>query len=318
MEVYSDSDWAKHRSTRKSVSSGHICLFGNLLYSSWRTQKTIALSSAEAEIYAGVSASCDGKLMQACIQFLMDDGIKVEFTLNLDNSSAKAFFFRPGVGRIRHISVRILWLQREVKLGLVAPGPSTVSTRDNTADLGAKRLNRDRMRYLMNLCKVYDLSHSAYVGQETVDKVHQTEAMSEGIKLLRNNGLKTGAAKSIMRVLLLGALGLPCEAMPSASTGDSGYGSFAAFAIYVTVICLVAGISFFLGTQFDVMKDEYRRIMVNRNLRKVLKLLKRVKSAITGIQEAEESEALAESDEEEVPEETESEVEARYKNSGVL
>ena len=61
----------------------------------------------------------------------------------------------------------------------------------------------------------------------------------------------------------------------------------------MTVICLVAGISFFLGTQFDVMKDECRRIMVNRNLRKVLKLLKRVKSAITGIQEAEESEALA-------------------------
>jgi hypothetical protein len=108
--------------------------------------------------------------MQACIQFLLGDGIKVEFTLNLDNSAAKAFFFRSGVGRIRHISVRILWMQREVKLGLIAP--STVSTRDNTADLGTKRLNRDRMRYLMNLCKVYDLSQSTYVGQETVDKVH--------------------------------------------------------------------------------------------------------------------------------------------------
>ena len=80
---------------RRSVSSGHICLFGNLLYSSSRTQKTIALSSAEAEIYAGVSA-------QACIQFLLEDGVKVEFTLNLDNSAAKAFFFRSGVGRIRH------------------------------------------------------------------------------------------------------------------------------------------------------------------------------------------------------------------------
>ena len=108
MEVYSDSDWAKHRSTCKSFSSGHICLFGNLLYSSSRT-KTIALSSAEAINYTGVSACCDGTLMQACIQFLLDDGIKVEFTLNLDNSAAKAFFFRSGVGRIKHISVRILW-----------------------------------------------------------------------------------------------------------------------------------------------------------------------------------------------------------------
>jgi len=40
------------------------------------------LKSAEAEIYAGVSACCDGKLMQACSQFLVEDGV------------AKAFFFR--------------------------------------------------------------------------------------------------------------------------------------------------------------------------------------------------------------------------------
>ena len=74
--------------------------------------------------------------MQACIQFLLKDGVKVEFTLNLDNSAAKAFFFRSGVGRIRHISVIVLWSQREVKRGMVLP--STVSTRDNTADLGPK------------------------------------------------------------------------------------------------------------------------------------------------------------------------------------
>ena len=216
MEVYSDSDWANHRSTRRSVSSGHICLFGNLLYSSSRTQKTIALSSAEAEIYAGVSACCDGKLMQACIQFLPEDGVKVEFTLNLDNSAAKAFFFRSGVGRIRHISVRVLWLQREVV--------ATDSTRDNTADLGTKRLSRDRMRCLMNLCKVYDLSQSEYVGKDVLEKVHQSEAMSEGIKLLRNNGIKSNSAKSVMRILLLGALGLPVDAMETSSTTQCLFG----------------------------------------------------------------------------------------------
>ena len=118
-----------------------------------------------------------------------------------------------------------------------------------------------------------------------------------------------------MRVLLLGALGLPCEAMSSASIRDGGYGSFTAFAIYMTVICLVAGVSFFLGTQVGLMKDDYRRIMVNQNLRKVLKLLKRVKATMTGIQEAEESAFLAEESEEEILEETESEIKARYKSS---
>ena len=68
---------------------------------------------------------------------------------------------------------------------------------------------------------------------------------------------------------------------------DCGYGFVTTFGIYMTVICLVAGVSCYLGTQFDVMKDEYRRIMANRNFRKVLKVLKRVKSAVTGMQEAE-------------------------------
>ena len=163
----------------------------------------------------------------------------------------------------------------------------------------------------MNLCKVYDLSQSAYVGHETVDRVRQAEALSEGIKLLRNNGLRTGAAKWIMRVLLLGALGLPCQAVSSASIRDGGYGSFTAFAIYMTVICLVAGVSFFLGTQVGLMKDEYKRIMANPNLRKVLKLLKCVKATM----EAEENEFLAEESEEKILEETESESKARYKNS---
>ncbi|CAL1127695.1 unnamed protein product [Cladocopium goreaui] len=105
-----------------------------------------------------------------------------------------------------------------------------------------------------------------------------------------------------MRVLLLGALGLPCEAMSSASIGDGGYGTFATFAVYVTVICLVAGVSFFLGTQYDVMKDEYRRIMVNQNLKKVLKLLKRARATMTGNHETDESESVGEESEEKIGE----------------
>ena len=95
-----------------------------------------------------------------------------------------------------------------------------------------------------------------------------------------------------MRVLLLGALGLPSEAMSSASIGDGGYGTFATFAVYVTVICLVAGIFFYLGTQFDLLKDEYRRLVVSQNLKKVLKLLKRAQSRMTGNQETDESESV--------------------------
>ena len=85
--------------------------------------------------------------------------------------------------------------------------------------------------------------HSPHTLDMKLERVHQSDAMLEGIKQLRNNGMKTGAAKSIMRVLLLGALGLPSKAMTMASSGDGSYGSCAFFAIYITVICLIAGVS---------------------------------------------------------------------------
>ena len=152
LEVFSDSDWAKHRSTRKSVPSGFIFLFGNLLYSSSRSQKAIALSSAEAEIYAATSACCDGVLLEYCLCFIVGGEDKVVTFIKMDNSAGRSFFLRSGVGRIRHISVRVLWMQQRVKeKGLI---PSKVPSCENSSDLGAKRLAKDRMEYLMCLCKV--------------------------------------------------------------------------------------------------------------------------------------------------------------------
>ena len=173
-------------------------------------------------------------------------------------------------------------------------------------------MSKDRMRYLMNLCRVFDLSQSEYVGQDAVENVHQSEAMSEGVKLLRSNdnGMKSNSAKSVMRVLLLGALGLPVDAMEASSTAN-GYGifSFATIGIYITVMCLVAGLSFFLGTQYDVMKGEYQKIMANKNFKMVLKLLNRAKAACSGRQVESDDES------EEVPSETSSDKGVRYMNS---
>ena len=51
-----------------------------------------------------------------------------------------------------------------------------------------------------------------------------------------------------MRVLLLGALGLPVEAMET-SSAVNGYGifSYATIGTYITVMCLVAGFLLLLG-----------------------------------------------------------------------
>ena len=91
LEIFSDSDWAKHRTTRRSVSAGYLFMFGNLLYSSSRSQKALALSSCEAEVYAGTSATSDAVLMYHCICFCVGPNETVKVKLALDNAAGIKF-----------------------------------------------------------------------------------------------------------------------------------------------------------------------------------------------------------------------------------
>ena len=49
LEVFSDSDWAGNKSSRKSTSSGTMFLDGQVIYTFSRNQKSVALSSGEAQ-----------------------------------------------------------------------------------------------------------------------------------------------------------------------------------------------------------------------------------------------------------------------------
>ena len=66
-EIFSDSDWAKHRTSPGSVSAGYLFMLGNLLRSSSRSQKAFALSSCEAEVSAGASGTSDAVVMHHCM-----------------------------------------------------------------------------------------------------------------------------------------------------------------------------------------------------------------------------------------------------------
>ena len=119
LEIYSDSDW---RNTNKHVGQFLLViffLFGCLLYSTSRSQRALAMSSAEAEIYSATSATSDAVLMFRCIKFAVGEGTTIEVRLAMDNSAGRSFFGRIGVGRIRHISLRVLWVQAKVKEGFM-------------------------------------------------------------------------------------------------------------------------------------------------------------------------------------------------------
>ena len=150
--AYSDSDWAGHHGSRKSASSGCLMIDGILLYSSSRTQGLIALSSAEAEVYAAVSTCCDAIYMKRRLEFVFEQNVSIQ--LLIDKSAARQILMRAGVGRVRHLSVKILWLQQQVERKMVSV--AAVASSANVADLGTKRLPCHTMRRLMYEVGVYD------------------------------------------------------------------------------------------------------------------------------------------------------------------
>ena len=158
-KVYTDSDWAGNVKTRKSTSGG-ILMLGEHCMKTWSsTQDPLALTSCEAEYYAMVEgvmevaaetlgAVVEGATRAIGIQTAAKElGVEandVVIEVATDSSSAKSFASRRGSGRVRHIEVKWLWLQRAVADGKVRlkkiPGIT------NPADICTKYLSRTEIK----------------------------------------------------------------------------------------------------------------------------------------------------------------------------
>ena len=139
--VYTDSDWAGCRKTRKS-SSGGLLMLGSHCIKAWcSTQGALALSSAEAEYYSLVEGVLRARGLQNIGKEIGMDGTEesVKLKVMIDSSAAKAFVSKRGSGKMRHIEVKWLWLQEEVRKGRVEVGK--VRGDLNPADLMTKYLN---------------------------------------------------------------------------------------------------------------------------------------------------------------------------------
>jgi hypothetical protein len=135
LSIYGDSDWAGCRKTRKSTSGGVAC-HGEHCVRTWATtQGTIATSSGEAEFYALIEAASRGLGLQTLAKDLGGD---LALDLYSDASAGRSMSFRKGLGKVRHMDTKFLWIQDLVKNGrsrvLKVKGTS------NPADVGTKHL----------------------------------------------------------------------------------------------------------------------------------------------------------------------------------
>ena len=112
------------------------------------TQGAVALSSAEAEFYAMIEAIIRAK---GVVSVMVELGFKVQHELQLhtDSSAAKSFVSKKGLGKMKHLEIRDLWLQREVALGKVIV--NKVDGLKNPADLMTKYLRKEEIEVRLEL-----------------------------------------------------------------------------------------------------------------------------------------------------------------------
>ena len=99
-----------------------------------RRQGVQSTSSGEAEFYGTTAVVMDGRSAKHFLEWL--GYAVVLYQLCLDSSTAKAMVQHDGVGKVRHLDTRALWIQAELRNhGLTT---RKVPGEKNLADLGTK------------------------------------------------------------------------------------------------------------------------------------------------------------------------------------
>ena len=131
IEVFCDSDWGGNRATRQSTTSVMVFMNSILCFSYSRGQKSIALSSCEAEVLAATSAGSEALLIKTLWEFICNRVAILE--LRSDSSSGRQWLQRSGVGRMKHFQIRLCWIQSAIRNGEFGIFP--IGTQLNVADL---------------------------------------------------------------------------------------------------------------------------------------------------------------------------------------
>ena len=118
----------------------------HLIRSLSKTQTNIALSSAEAALYAIVAAASEGLGSQAVAK---DFGGTLKIDVFVDASAAIGIAQRKGLGRIRHLDTQALWVQdavRQKRVELISVRGTQIPADMMTKHLDAATLKEMMMR----------------------------------------------------------------------------------------------------------------------------------------------------------------------------
>ena len=162
MTVYTDSDWAGDKESRRSVTGFIIFLMDCPIIWSSKQQSCVTLSSTEAEYVALSEAAKEIKFLYQVLESL---GVKVTLPIIVNVDNVGAIFMAENVSatkRSRHVDARYHFVREYQFDGFIKI--VFVSTKDNRADPYTKNTtsdvyNRSIDDYMVS--KVFFRSHGA-------------------------------------------------------------------------------------------------------------------------------------------------------------
>jgi len=123
-----------------------------------------------------------------------------QICLYLDSAAARGIIKGRGVGKVRHLSCRSLWLQGRMADGSMIVSP--LSGLKNPPNIGTKRLNVQRMTALMFLLGMFDSVSNCQVGETEARSILQfqepKQAMSSLRRLMKSDDQSSGALQLVM------------------------------------------------------------------------------------------------------------------------
>jgi hypothetical protein len=168
---YSDADWAGDIETRRSTSGYVFVLNGSCI--SWRSkkQRTVALSSTEAEYMALSEATQEAVWLKSFLQELGELAGDDALTIREDNQGAIALAKNPEFHkRTKHIDIRYHFVREKVEDGQVSL--EYCPTREMLADLMTKAIpgpQFDALRTKLGIV-VADKSSGSVDNSDIVDR----------------------------------------------------------------------------------------------------------------------------------------------------
>jgi hypothetical protein len=141
LKAYSDSDFAGDTETRKSVSGFIIYLCGAAI--SWRSkgQKSVSLSSTEAEYMAISEVAMEILYIVGILKFL---GVPLKYPVEVKVDNIGAVYLSKNAttgNRTKHIDTRYHFVREYIEDGIVKV--IFVRSEDNDADIFTKNLNTE-------------------------------------------------------------------------------------------------------------------------------------------------------------------------------